>query len=123
MRPETARRLHAAMRDAVTRGTAKSAAPLVPAGWHLGGKTGTGPFALGAPYDGWFAGLIFDSDRPRYTIAVYRAALTGVDQGKQAASGHDARKRPSPSRSPSPGRSPRAAPASGPGAPRVVALA
>jgi Penicillin binding protein transpeptidase domain len=72
---ETARRLHAAMRDTVARGTAKSAAPRVPAGWHLGGKTGTGPGALGKPYDGWFAGLIFEGHRPRYTIAVY------VDRG------------------------------------------
>ncbi len=79
VRPETARRLHAAMRDTVTRGTARSAAARVPAGWHLGGKTGTGPGMHGKPYDGWFAGLIFEGDRPRYTIAVYidRGGLGG----------------------------------------------
>jgi membrane peptidoglycan carboxypeptidase len=71
VRADTARRLHAAMRDTVSRGTARSAAPRVPAGWHLGGKTGTGPEALAKPHDGWFAGLIFEGDRPRYTVAVY----------------------------------------------------
>ena len=60
-----------AMRGAVTRGTAKSVAPLVPQGWALGGKTGTGPNARGKPYDGWFAGSIFEGDKPRYTVAVY----------------------------------------------------
>ena len=69
--PETQRRLQSALRDAVERGTAKSAgARLAGLAWQLGGKTGTGP--VGAdPHDGWFAGLIFDRGAPRYAIAVY----------------------------------------------------
>lgn len=71
LRPETQRRLQAAMRDAVDHGTAKTAgARLGASAWHLGGKTGTGP-AGADPYDGWFAGLIFDGTKPRYAIAVY----------------------------------------------------
>jgi hypothetical protein len=71
LRPETRRRLQAAMRDAVDHGTAKSAgARLGAIVWHLAGKTGTGPAGT-APYDGWFAGLIFDGTEPRDTVAVY----------------------------------------------------
>ncbi len=72
MRPETARRIHAALRDAATRGTARAADRLL-AGvdWKLGGKTGTAPGA-GERADGWFAGLAFDpSGRPRYTVVVH----------------------------------------------------
>lgn len=37
----------------------------------LGGKTGTGP-ASAEPYDGIFAGLIYDrSGTPRYTVVTY----------------------------------------------------
>jgi hypothetical protein len=72
LRPETARRLQAAMRDAVTRGTARAAAPrLAGTDWQLGGKTGSGPDEVGPGSDGWFAGLIFERGRPRYTVAVY----------------------------------------------------
>jgi hypothetical protein len=74
LRPETRQRLQAAMRDAVERGTARSAGARLGAGrWRLGrlgGKTGTGP-ATTDPHDGWFAGLIFDGAEPRYAIAVY----------------------------------------------------
>lgn len=74
LRPETRQRLQSAMRDAVERGTARSAgARLGAAGasdWRLGGKTGTGPFGP-EPHDGWFAGLIFDRTAPRYTVAVF----------------------------------------------------
>jgi hypothetical protein len=69
--PETARRLQAAMRDTVGRGTARgSDAPLAHTAWQLGGKTGSGPFGV-TPSDGWFAGLVFERGTPRYTIAVY----------------------------------------------------
>jgi len=68
---ETQRRLQSGMRGAVERGTAKSAgARLAGLAWQLGGKTGTGPFGA-EPYDGWFAGLIFERGAPRYAIAVY----------------------------------------------------
>jgi hypothetical protein len=64
-------RLFAAMRACVERGTARgSAARLDGTRWHLGGKTGTGP-AERTPHDGWFAGIAFEGDLPRYVIAVY----------------------------------------------------
>lgn len=67
----TARKLQAAMRDCVLRGTARSVAPKqAGASWQLGGKTGTGP-AGARPFDGWFAGLVFQDGTPRYTVAVY----------------------------------------------------
>jgi len=68
---DTARRLQAAMRDCVIHGTARSVAgKQAGARWQLGGKTGTGP-ADAKPYDGWFAGLVFQNAEPRYTVAVY----------------------------------------------------
>jgi hypothetical protein len=71
LRPATQQRLQAAMRDAVERGTAKSAgARLGASAWRLGGKTGTGPAGVN-PHDGWFAGLIFEGKAPRYAICVY----------------------------------------------------
>src|SRR5512143_1967406 len=71
MKPRTARRLQSAMRDTVARGTARGAAgKLAGSRWELGGKTGTGPSGPPVP-DGWFAGLIFERGRPRYTAAVY----------------------------------------------------
>src|SRR5262249_4591233 len=71
LRPETQRRLQAAMRDAVERGSGKSAGERIGAGrWRLGGKTGTGPFGA-EPHDGWFAGLIFEDSAPRFAICVY----------------------------------------------------
>jgi hypothetical protein len=72
MKPDTARRLQDAMKDTVARGTARGVAPkLAGTRWQLGGKTGTGPFEARPSYDGWFAGLIFESGKPRYTVAVY----------------------------------------------------
>jgi hypothetical protein len=69
---DTARRLQEAMKDTVARGTARGVAPkLAGTRWQLGGKTGTGPFEARPSYDGWFAGLIFESGQPRYTVAVY----------------------------------------------------
>lgn len=70
-------KLQAAMRGTVERGTAKSAAPILAgSGWSMGGKTGTGPepgaHAAGPDSDGWFAGLIFDSQgKARFTIATF----------------------------------------------------
>jgi cell division protein FtsI/penicillin-binding protein 2 len=73
MRASAARRLQAAMRDVVRRGTAKSiAAALASAGWQMGGKTGSGPGQVGSGSDGWFAGLAFDpGGKARYTVATF----------------------------------------------------
>jgi cell division protein FtsI/penicillin-binding protein 2 len=60
------------MKDTVARGTARGIAPkLAGTRWQLGGKTGTGPSEARSSYDGWFAGLIFENAKPRYTVAVY----------------------------------------------------
>ncbi len=77
MSEQAALKLQAAMRGAVERGTAKSAAPILAGtGWSMGGKTGTGPepgtHAAGPASDGWFAGLIFDPQgKSRFTIATF----------------------------------------------------
>jgi cell division protein FtsI/penicillin-binding protein 2 len=75
MQEKTALRLQAAMRDVVQRGSAQSIAhTLDGTGWQIGGKTGTGPGlgSAGPPYDGWFAGLVFDPEgRARFTVATY----------------------------------------------------
>lgn len=72
METETARRLIAAMRAVVDRGTARAAAPIVDAtAWDLAGKTGTAQLR-GRPDDGWFAGLALGPEgEPRYTVVVY----------------------------------------------------
>jgi hypothetical protein len=75
LKPDTARRLQNAMKDTVARGSARGVAPkLAGTRWQLGGKTGTGPAAAHPSYDGWFAGLIFEGGKPRYTAAVYMDA-------------------------------------------------
>ena len=75
MRPETARRLQAAMLDAVSRGSGREIADsLSGTAWRIGGKTGTGPGSTppGKEYDGWFAGLVADpAGRARFTVAAY----------------------------------------------------
>ena len=75
MRENTAIRLQAAMRDVVQRGSAQAIAhALDGTGWQIGGKTGTGPGLgqIGPPYDGWFAGLVFDPQgKARFTVATY----------------------------------------------------
>lgn len=75
MQEKTALRLQAAMRDVVQRGSAQAIAhTLDGTGWQIGGKTGTGPGlgSSGLPYDGWFAGLVFDPQgRARFTVATY----------------------------------------------------
>ena len=75
MQESTALRLQSAMRDTVQRGTAKSIAQaLENTGWQIGGKTGSGPglMPLSPESDGWFAGLIFDSQgKARFTVATF----------------------------------------------------
>jgi len=72
LRTAPARTLDADLRAAVARGTAASVARrLAGTGWQLGGKTGTGPKIVGPTSDGWFAGVIFEGDVPRYTLAVF----------------------------------------------------
>ena len=75
MQENTAIRLQAAMRDVVQRGSAQAIAhALDGTGWQIGGKTGTGPglARIGPPYDGWFAGLVFDPQgKARFTVATY----------------------------------------------------
>jgi cell division protein FtsI/penicillin-binding protein 2 len=71
MRPDTARKLQSAMKDVVDHGTARGIRGRLGSDWSLGGKTGTGP-AAAHPYDGVFAGLVFDRNGvPRYTIVSY----------------------------------------------------
>ena len=79
----TAKKLMAAMKETVKRGTAtRIAGALEGVGWAIGGKTGTGGRA-GAPMneqDGWFAGLVFDRQgKARYTVATFvrRGGLGG----------------------------------------------
>ena len=73
MRAETARKLQAAMRDVVQRGTARSVSNFLAAtGWDIGGKTGSAGAPIGPQSDGWFAGLVFDpSGKARFTVATY----------------------------------------------------
>jgi cell division protein FtsI/penicillin-binding protein 2 len=72
LRTTPARALDADLRAAVTRGSAASVAKrLDGTGCRLGGKTGTGPNVVGPTSDGWFAGVIFEGDVPRYTFAVF----------------------------------------------------
>jgi cell division protein FtsI/penicillin-binding protein 2 len=75
MQENTAMRLQTAMRDVVQRGSAQAIAhTLDGTGWQIGGKTGTGPGlgSTGPPYDGWFAGLVFDPQgKARFTVATY----------------------------------------------------
>lgn len=91
MKPYTAQRLQAGMRDAVRRGTAKSIAnTLGPRGWTMGGKTGTGPgpAPIGPHSDGWFAGLIFDPQgKARFTVATFvrRGGFGGGNAAKISA--------------------------------------
>jgi cell division protein FtsI/penicillin-binding protein 2 len=75
MQEKTALRLQSVMREVVQRGSAQAIAhTLDGTGWQIGGKTGTGPGlgSKGPPYDGWFAGLVFDPQgRARFTVATY----------------------------------------------------
>ncbi|PYJ89108.1 MAG: hypothetical protein DME70_02800, partial [Verrucomicrobia bacterium] len=75
MQESTSRRLQAAMRDCVQRGTARSIAKaLEGTGWEVGGKTGSGMALLpkGPQIDGWFAGLIFDPQgKARFAFATF----------------------------------------------------
>jgi cell division protein FtsI/penicillin-binding protein 2 len=73
MKENTAVRLQTAMRDVVQRGSAQAIAhTLDGTGWHIGGKTGTGPGLVGPQSDGWFAGLVFDPEgKARFTVATF----------------------------------------------------
>jgi hypothetical protein len=75
LQPKSARRLQAAMLDAVARGTGREIAnALSGTGWRIAGKTGSGPGPgpVGPQSDGWFAGLLVDPDgRARFTVASY----------------------------------------------------
>lgn len=99
MRPETAERLQAAMREVVDRGTARSVARVLDGTeWDLGGKTGTAQ-VRGAPDDGWFSGLVFGPQgEARYTVVVYlRGGGPGGALPARAAAGlarHLAKQRP-----------------------------
>lgn len=72
MSEETARRLQAAMRAVVDRGTGTAAgAGIRGTGWSMGGKTGTAQVA-GRPDNGWFAGLVHGPDgEARYTVVAF----------------------------------------------------
>jgi membrane peptidoglycan carboxypeptidase len=68
----TARRLIAALDGTVDHGTASGIKDaLARTGWHLGGKTGTGPGQCGDTCDGWFASLLSDPHGARYAILVF----------------------------------------------------
>jgi len=69
MSNRTARALQSALDAVVQRGTADSIKDaLAGTGWHIGGKTGTGPGACADHCDGWFAGLVGDSRGTRYVV-------------------------------------------------------
>jgi hypothetical protein len=71
MRDDTAHALRAAMIDTVRIGTASGIRGRLGALGQIGGKTGTGP-ANTHPYDGIFAGLVFDRrGDARYAIVTY----------------------------------------------------
>jgi cell division protein FtsI/penicillin-binding protein 2 len=73
MAAATAERLVSALRDTVSRGTARRVSgALSDSGWSLAGKTGTRTGEPVAQQDGWFAGLILDeTGTPRFTIATF----------------------------------------------------
>ena len=75
MKESTAQRLQGPLREVVRRGSAQAIAhALDGTGWQIGGKTGTGPGlgSTGPPYDGWFAGLVFNPEgKARFTVATY----------------------------------------------------
>lgn len=68
----TAERLTAALGAVVQDGTATSIKnALNGTGWHIGGKTGTGPGECGDRCNGWFASLLRDQHHGRYVILVF----------------------------------------------------
>jgi cell division protein FtsI/penicillin-binding protein 2 len=75
MKENTTQRFQDPLREVVQRGSAQAIAhTLDGTGWQIGGKTGTGPGlgSSGPPYDGWFAGLVFDPQgKARFTVATY----------------------------------------------------
>jgi Penicillin binding protein transpeptidase domain len=80
---ETAIQLQINMLQAVEQGTAKGIYGRLGKQWEIGGKTGTGP-GTAHPYDGIFAGLVFDEERRvRYTLVCY-ARRSGPGGGAAA---------------------------------------
>jgi hypothetical protein len=71
MSAATARKLKAAMREVVERGTARKVNERVRGGWRLAGKTGSSGIH-GQPFDGIFVGLLSDPHgEARYAFAIY----------------------------------------------------
>ena len=69
---ETANRLRTALEGVVQHGTASSIKDAIAdTGWHIGGKTGTGPGRCGDHCDGWFASLLSDESGPRCVVLVF----------------------------------------------------
>ena len=68
----TAQRLIAGLEETVQKGTATSIKDsLTGTGWSIGGKTGTGPGQCGDHCNGWFAGLLSDSNGGRYVVLAF----------------------------------------------------
>jgi beta-lactamase class A len=68
----TGERLTAALEAVVQHGTASSIRDVLNnTGWHIGGKTGTGPGECSDHCDGWFASLLRDPHHARYVILVF----------------------------------------------------
>jgi len=69
---QTAGRLLSGLDAVVQSGTATSIRnALANTGWHIGGKTGTGPGECGDRCDGWFASIVSDRRGGRYVILVF----------------------------------------------------
>jgi hypothetical protein len=80
----TAQRLQSAMRATVDLGTARSIRGRLAGLGAIGGKTGSTAIGGANPFDGVFAGLIFDrSGTPRYIIVTY-VRRGGVGGGNAA---------------------------------------
>ena len=81
---ESARALRHAMIETVESGSAKSIAGLVPKGFAIGGKTGTGP-AASHPYDGIFAGVwIAGEHRASFVVYIRHGGKGGALPAKIA---------------------------------------
>jgi hypothetical protein len=69
---KTAKALRSALQGVVQRGTATAIKDsLAKIGWHIGGKTGTGPGECGGHCDGWFASIAGDSAGEWYVVLVF----------------------------------------------------
>lgn len=69
---QSALRLRRAMLETVEMGTAKGSGSVLHGFGAMGGKTGSTSINGANPFDGMFAGLIFDAEgRPRYTVVTF----------------------------------------------------